>query len=523
MNTGSEGAHFTERLGEVWSRRKWLAAAAFTLTAAAGVTLAWSLPNVYRATATVLVEESRVEASVAAELDRRLQLISQEILSRARLDAIIQRFGLYARLRQWAPPEAAVDQMRRDVRTQFQASSLAAGAGGTITVALSYRGTDPGTVARVANALAGLYIEEDRKIRERQASGTVHVLEAQLQELKQTVDAQEQEVGSFQERHVGELPQQSEANLAALEQLHADLRATSEERMRALDRRNDILRRLAEVEENDAAPAPAGPTAGGGRLEKLRDELADLQSRFSDRYPDVIRLKAEIATLESQPEAAEVKPATVVRPTAGSVRTEARLKEALAEVERQIEAFKDDEGRVRSAIAGYIQRLENAPRRQRALQEISRDYQTTRDLYDTVRKRYEQAQLEEGAQSGDAGPRFRVLDPAVVPLNPAAPNRLLLMVFAFLASIGAAAAVAMVAERLDTSFKNADDVRSFTPVPVLVSIPRMITPSDQRGRRLRFCAAAVSVVLAAGMAIYASREVARDNAALVFMVARGRS
>jgi polysaccharide biosynthesis transport protein len=522
MPTGSEGVHLIERARDVWSRRKWLAAIVFASTAAASVTLVWSLPDVYRATATVLVEDSRVEASVAAELDRRLQLISQEILSRARLDAIIRRFGLYPELRARVSPEAAVNKMRRDIRTQFQAASTAGNPGGTITVAISYRGKSAATVTDVANALAGLYLEEDRRIRDRQASGTVRQLEAQLKELEKTVETQERDLATFQERHVGELPQQSEANLAALEQLHAELRATSEERMRALDRRNDLLRRLAELDEGDAAAAGA-PTAGSTRLQKLKDDLADLQRRFSDRYPDVIRLKAEIAALEAPPAAADAAPAAAVPPAITSKRTAPRLRDALAEVERQIEAFKSDEARLRSGIAGYIDRLENAPRRQRALQEIARDHQTTRDLYDNLRKRYEQAQLEESAQAGNAGPRFRVLDAAVLPPGPAAPDRRLLLLFALLASLGAAAAAVRLAERLDTSFRSADDIRAFTSVPVLASIPRTVTAAENRSRRLRFLATGASVLVAIGVLIHASHRMARDNDALVSMLSRSRS
>jgi polysaccharide chain length determinant protein (PEP-CTERM system associated) len=523
MDTGPEAAHLTERLREIGSRRKWLAAVVFAFTAAAGVTLAVSLPDLYRATATLLVEDARVDPAVATGLDRRLQMITQEILSRKRLEEIIYRFDLYPRLREQGSPEGAVHQMRRDIRTQVKATSFTGGAGGTITLAVTYRGPDAGAVTRVVNALASFYLEQDRNIRERDASGTAQQLAAQLQELKQTMDAQQRDVATFQERHVGELPQQSEANLAALEQLQAELRATGEERMRTLDRRNDLLRRLAEL-EGDEAPTAAAPRAGPGRLEKLRDELADLQRRFSDRYPDVIRVKAEIAALESQPAAAEAPPpAADVRPAAGSGRAAARLRDSLGEVERQVEAFKSDEARLRSGIAVYLQRLEGAPRRQQAFQEISRDYEATRDLYDALRKRYEQAQLEEGTAASGAGPRFRILDEAVVPGGPAAPNRPLLLLFAVLAAAAAAAAAAMLAEQLDTSFQSADEVRAFTRVPVLASIPRMITAGEVRSRRLRFLATAVCVLLAIGVLMKASRFVARDNDALVAMLSRASS
>jgi polysaccharide chain length determinant protein (PEP-CTERM system associated) len=455
MHSEPDVSRLTHRLRESWSRRKWLAAGVFAVVAAAGVTLVSSLPDIYRATATVLVEEPRVEASVAAELDRRLQLINQEILSRARLDAIIQRLGLYPGLRQQSP-QAAVERMRRDVQTEFKASSVAGGIGGTITLAVSYRGRDPQTVTRVANALAGLYLEEDERIRERQASGNVQALAKQLETLKQTMEAQERELATFQDRHLGELPEQSEANLAALEQLHAELRSTSEERMRALDRRNDLLRRLADV-DGEARATPSTPRAGPGRLERLREELADLQRRFSDRYPDVIRVKAEIAALESQP-AAEA-PAAAGAVAAGSSRAAARLKDELTEVDRQVALLRSDEARLRSGIGGYIQRLQNAPRRQQALQDISRDHQTTREVYDTLRKRYEQAQLEEETASGAAGRRFRILDGAVQPTSPAAPNRRFLLLVALAGALALAAAAAAVAEHLDTSF-HGDDVLS---------------------------------------------------------------
>jgi polysaccharide chain length determinant protein (PEP-CTERM system associated) len=518
MRYETQKAHFTEQLRETWSRRKWLAAAVFVLTAAAGVTVARTLPDVYRASATVLVEEARTDPAASAELDRRLQMISQEILSRARLHEIIQKFALYGELRQRAGAQAAVDRMRRDTRTQFQAASLTGGMGGSVTLAISYRGRDAATVTSVTNALAGLYLEEDRRLRERRASSAVRLLAAQLAELKQTVDAQERDLASFQERHLGELPQQSDANLAALEQLHSQLRAASEERLRALDRRNDLLRRLSALDEGAAGPAPL--PAPASRLDKLKQELAELESRFSDRYPDVIRVKGEIAELEIQPAASAPAAAP---PAAPAARSTARLQEEVAQVEREVDAFRSDEARLRSGISGYIQRLENAPRRQRAFQELSRDHDTTRDLYDTLRKRYEQAQLEEETESGDASPRFRILDPALVPDYPAAPNRPFLLLVALLGALGAAVAAATLAERLDTSFKSADDVRGFTPVPVLISIPRMVTAGDRRFRRRRLCAAALATVLGVGVVVQASRLLARDNEALVSMLARGRS
>jgi polysaccharide chain length determinant protein (PEP-CTERM system associated) len=502
---------------EVWSRRKWLGIVVFMLIAAAGVTIARSVPDIYQATATVLVQEPKAEAAVAGDLDRRLQVITQEILSRSRLEKLIYAFDLYALQRKRASPEVVVQMMRRDIRTEFKAPPVGAGPASTIAFELSYKSTRREKVAPVANALAALYLEEDVKIRGRQASEAVQVLKTQLDEMKGKLQSQERELGAFQEGHMGELPQQTEANMATLGQLQADLRSANEERMRALDRKNDLLRRLEE-EPRAAGAAAAEPVT---RLSRLKDQLADLRQRFSDKYPDVIRVKAEIAALEAN--VAETKPEALAPPESAPLRsrTALRLQQEVAGVEEAITNLRTNEASLRAQIAAHIARLENAPRRQRALQEISRDYETTRELYDSLRKRYEQASLAQDAEG--AGPRFRVLDPAVVPSVPVAPDRMLLLVMAVAAAVGAAVGAVALAERLDTSFHGADDLASFTRVPVLTRIPLIVTARDRRARYGRFLLATASLLLCIGLVVQTFQRLARVEGGLIAMLAKGRS
>src|SRR5438552_674860 len=513
----------TGRVLEVWSRRKWLAAVVFLGTAAVGMAVARTVPDVYQATATVLVEEPRAEGAVSWDLDRRLQVITQEILSRSRLEKLIYALNLYPALRAHASPDGLVDRLRRDIRTEFKAPPLAGNPGTTLAFSLSYKGSRPETTARVANSLASFYLEEDAKIRSRQASEAVRLLKSQLDEMQGKLQDQQQKLSAYQQDHPEELPQQAEINMAALERLHADLRSTSDERMRAMDRRNDLLRRLADLDTAmPSAPGAAAPEAPT-RVARLKDELADLQRRYSDKYPDVIRLRREIAAAEGQP--TEVKPEHAAPEAATPVqgRATTRLNTELAEVEAEIAKFKSDESGLRDEIAGHIQRLESAPRRQQAYQDLSRDYQTTRDLYDSLRQRYEQAQLAEGVEGTTAGPRFRILDPATVPSDPVAPNRMMLMAMTLIAALAAAAAAMALAEKLDTSFHAADDVGSFTRVPVLASIPLLETTGDRRRQRLRFGIAAVAVLLGLGLVVQAVRGVARSEEGIVAALVRGRS
>ena len=140
---GAGGNRRDDWLLEVWSRRKWLAIVVFAGTLVAGVTVARYVPSVYQATATVLVEEPQVESAAAGKLDRRLQLITQEIQSRARLEKLIQAHDLYRQLRERYPAEVTVQRMRRDIHTEFKAPPVAGGPASTLAFAITYRAANP--------------------------------------------------------------------------------------------------------------------------------------------------------------------------------------------------------------------------------------------------------------------------------------------------------------------------------------------------------------------------------------------
>jgi len=529
-----------DTLLEVWSRRKWLAIVAFAFPLAAGVSLTAFLPNIYRSTATVLVDrqqipETFVQATVTSALETRLHTISQEILSRSRLEALVSRFGLYADLRQRVAAEDVIERMRKDIRLELKGAETRGQREATVAFTISYQGGDPTTVALVTNTLASFYIEENLKARERQAAGTAEFLKAQLAETKQRLDEQEQRVSEFKRRHIGELPQQMEANLGTLERLHTQLRLNADNQTRATERRQALSNQLAEAESLLATPALAAPVGGSGRppsrsetiearLAKSKEELAKLRTRFSDKYPDVVLLAAEISALEREladAESRDPKREEKALPQATPLTPYVlRLKEALSEVEGETKVLKGEDKRLRDAIATYQGRIENVPKREQEFRELSRDYESTRELYQSLLKRSEEAQLAESMEQRQKGEQFRVLDPAVPKPKPAAPNRVQLFVIVLLGSLGLAAGAVVLAEKIDTSFHTIDDLRAFSPVPVLVSIPLIVTHTDRRRRRwhlqLGASAAFVGLVAIVGLAYFA----ANGNEQLVSLMVR---
>jgi len=496
---------------DVVRRRKWLGLAVFGVLGAMVVAVAASVPDVYRSTATVLVERDRmseafVRSSVTAEIETRLSTISQEMLSRSRLEALIVQFGLYTDMRAHAPIEAAVEQMRRDIRLDPKSVEQTSGRPATIAFSISYRGRDPRVIADVTNTLASLSVDENAKMRERQATGTALLLEREVDEMKKRLAQEERQLHDFRARHSGQLPEQLSINLATIERLNGQLQLARNSLTMALERRTSVAKQLADAE--GAAAPTGGADARVARLLKLRQELRELRSHFSERYPDVIRVRTEIADLERElaaTPAASVATAERAAPTDPAVR---RLRMALEDADREIEAARAESDQLVKQMSTYQQRAERAAPIEQEFQMLSRDYGATKERYFALIKRYEDAVLAETMEQRQPREQFRVLDPAVVPDNPIAPNRPRLMAIGLVLALLTAGAAMIVAEQIGTPFHSLDSLRALTRVPILASIPIIVTAADRRRAARRFWLTAASVTALALIAVKLSSLIA---------------
>jgi succinoglycan biosynthesis transport protein ExoP len=504
-----------DRVWALWNRRKWLGIVVFLLPFTAATAVIMALPDLYQSTALVMIErqqvpEAFVRATVTSELEIRLHTISQEILSRSRLESLISRMGLYSDLRGKA--EEAVDRMRRDIRLELRGADANRG-NTTTSFALSYRGRDPQTVATVTNTLASFYNEENLKARERQATGTAEFLKVQLNDAKRRLDEQEARMGELQRRYLGELPQQLQGNLATLESLNTQLRINSDNQTRLAERRDQIAGQLAQAKLNSGGPEPDEV-----RLARLQQELVTLRIKYTDLWPDIIRIKDEIERLQKDMAAPKPKPKPVAGPPTPEV---ARLQDALGSVETELRLAKQDQTRLKQGISNYQARLDNAPKREQEYLDATRDYQGTKELYQTLSRKYDDALLAESMEQRQKGEQFRILDSALPSGTPAAPRRSRLLIASLALSLVLGAGAMVLAELLDTSFHSSRDLRAYTTVPILVNIPRIVTGADLRRRRWRFRLAAVGVLVALVVVGGSSYFFAHGNEQLAQLLSRG--
>jgi polysaccharide chain length determinant protein (PEP-CTERM system associated) len=515
---------------EVWRRRKWLAFLVFTGVYTAAMSVAAFLPDIYRSTATILIErqkvpEAFVQSTVTGGIDNRLQIITQQILGRERLESLIKRFGLYADMRQRVPLEQVVERMRQDINLEQKGQQQNKGADGpTIAFTIGYRGPHPQVVAQVTNILASFYIEENLKVREQQAAGTVEFLRGQLEGVRQGLEEQEQRLSQFKERYMGELPEQLQTNLAILERLSIQLRLHTEKQARVGVHRTILAKQLAEADGFGPAGEPKAGTPGAtaAELERLQQELRVLLTRFTDKHPNIIRKKGEIALLEQRHTEAErgKKPAPVVTRSVNPYVQQ--LQKELGELEAESKALRTEEDNLLSSITLYQQRVENTPRREQEIQGLLRDYESTQGLYQSLLKRQEEARLAESMEHRQKGEQFRLLDLAIPSQRPAEPDRRKLTLAGLLLSLGLAASAMVLAEKLDTSFHTVDDLRAFSQVPVLVNLPRIVTKAEVLQRRWRFGLATISAIMGLVLIVGSSYAAIQGKAHLASLLTQAQ-
>jgi polysaccharide chain length determinant protein (PEP-CTERM system associated) len=497
-------------------RRRWIALTAFALPFSVAMSVLWFLPKMYEATAAVVIErqmpETLVKSAVADEVEARLNLVGRDAMRPERLIGLITRYSLYPELRGRASAEVLADRMRRDTKVESQ-SVERKGRGEIATVAftVTYRGFDPVTVARVTNDLAAAYVDENVKSRENQATMTAGFFKAQLNDARQRLAEQERRVAEFKARHPGRLPEQLSANLMTLERLRSDLRRNGDEQLRVMERR----RAAEEIGDSNVAGTAAETPAQ--RVNRLKRELAQLRTEFTDRYPDIVRTQRQLAEAESQ--LAENR----VTGGAGESGDGGRRQRAVGQVDGELQILTAEERRLRDAIATYQQRIDEAPRREDEYQQLARDYEATKEIYRSLLNRAEDAQIAERVEREQQGERFRIVQRALVPNAPSAPDRLRLGLMFGVVCLGIATAAVVITEYVDTSFHSVHELRTFTRVPVAAVVP-IISVGDER-RREGVRAALSSAALASAVVLMAvgGYVIASGNHRLLGLLVGGRS
>ena len=478
----------------------------------------WFLPSIYKSETLILVEQPSmpkdyVTPNVADDVQVRLQSITQQILSRTRLLHIIDTLNLYSTEHGRSAPDDIIERMRKDIDVELvhdeNRSQVTA-------FTVSYLSRDPHVAQQVTSELSNLFISENLEVRQRASEDTTQFLQSQLEDARKTLTEQEAKVREFKERHPGDLPTQLESNLQILSGLQGQLQ-TEGEALNAAKQQNVYLqsllnqyRSLQKTPKTAEGGTPVGLPAIDQELDKLKAQLADLSSHYTDRHPDVRKLKEQIARTEKMREqiVADLKTSSAKAQTEGNSdaapQTEAQLGESspMFQLQSQLRANQIEITHREQAIAelqgkinGYQAHLNQEPQVEQQLTDLSRGYEQSKANFDELLKKKNESEMATSMEIRQQGEHFRVIDPPSLPLKPNFPNRLKFCAIGLGVGLALGVVLAGGTELLDDRLHSEKAVKALLPVAVISELPSFRTPKEERTERWKLWAASATAAL----------------------------
>jgi protein tyrosine kinase modulator len=504
---------------KIISRRKWLIilpAIAVTLSVAWVV---YRLPDVYESGTLIVVTPSTLPNSVVPTvteegLTRQLTTIAQVVTSRSSLEPLVEKYDLYKIERsRGAPMETIIEMMRKDISVEVNTSRNDITNGFNIR----YFGRNPRTTQAVTSELAGKYISEHKSNTVNNNNSAKQFIDTQVAQAKEGLDATDKQRLDFMQKNVGNLPSEAAALLGQLNGLREQQKAVMADIGRLQDRRSSTmteistLKRQFEDARMDVAENTTDPktTLAWAELVKrkadLESDLQHLLAELKPKHPDVIAKQAQLDSVSKQMDqmVAEWKERIKEkenklknRPDAQTINAENQLKMIESEIKRQQGILDDTEKQITLVTA----RINSVPGAEVALGALEREYLTKKAAYDQLLLQQGKITLGADAASQQQGEGIEVVDPANLPSQPVAPKRLMLSLIGLAAGLGFGLFLTGVFEipRLLT-IQNTEDARHYTGLPVLLSVPELLTPQEAialpRRRRLLLAAAAIATVV----------------------------
>jgi polysaccharide biosynthesis transport protein len=525
-------------------RRRWWLILPFAGVLATVSAVVSILPNMYRSTSTILIRNSQippnlVPSTVTSYADQRIKAITQEVSSRTKILKLVEKYDLLPDKRELLTTEdlvkkvyerISVETIDAEIKRETQIKPVLL----TVAFTLSYVDQDPRKAQLVTGEIASYFMEKNLEAREKHARNTAQFLEEHLRQAKASVDGLESRLAVYREAHLEELPEFTSLSMQKLEKLNADIgnlnmqirsleeqRSAIKNRLTGLDPFSGANERVLTVDERirQAKLERAGLVAkysekhpllqtknqeinhlqGGGRtgseideararLRELELEVTDLKARYTEKHPAIATKLAEITHLRKdleqspQPAAATALPASekITNPVFLALKTD------LDKTEVTIISLKAEKGRLEDAVKRVYNNLHQMPQVSKEYNELTTDYQNAKANYTELQQKSLAAQLAQGMEEEQLGEGFQIVEPAFLPEEPVKPNRLAIMLIGVVLGSGLAIGLTSLRELADGSVHDIEIVEKLSGLPIMSTIPRILTREDlDRGKRNR--------------------------------------
>ena len=494
-------------------RRKKVFLAVSSAVFVVSVIVALLAPNAYVATATILIEghlkEDIVKGVPSSYVEERLQVITQQLLSRDKLLEIIKQFNLFPGADEKADIESITKKMKDNIIIKtIKAEDLdkrpSMAGYSTVAFTLSYRGSDPETVQKVTSRLVSLYVEKNAQTKEQIVSQTTAVLQERLVHLKEQTEATGQRLSDFKRQHAGELPESMSFNLAQANRLNTQLEEVNAKIRVLEDKGTGSDGSTSSVDSSRGLAANNQATSDPwARLGQLKMQLINLRSRYSDKHPDVVKTKSEIQQLENRlgisseqkdrqkrledlktrredlvktlgPEHPDAVAATKEIDALSKEMENSKEKTAAVNTrDTELKKYLRQRDEIQRKINEYGRKSQMAPMLQSEYSRLVADHDNAMKQYNDVSAKLSEVKAMKKIEETQLGERFTVVDEPIVPQSPEKPKQAKTILVGFFLSLMSGLFAAVLMESNDHSVKSVEQLKRITKLPVLTVMPMM--------------------------------------------------
>jgi polysaccharide chain length determinant protein (PEP-CTERM system associated) len=508
----------------------------FLFTLVASVVGVYLYPDSYVSQAVVKivpqqVPQNMVQNAINQQMSDRINSMAQEILSRTVLTTIINTFGLYPRERSRMPIEDVIEQMKKKIEI-LPVTGTATGPDRIPAFGVQFSYENRYLAQRVVQDIVSRFIDANIRNRSNATFQTTQFIKDETDSAKKQLDEAENKVASFRMQNNGRLPDQLDANMRQLGALQAQVTYLGAQLSRASQEKLQLESNIRIFKDQmTALTKEPTDTLGAQKSEHLIEadrelqaaeaQLSALRQHYKDSYPDVqagikrldAAKKKREDILSEETAAKDDKPAPKpvnqqsVRETRDLDANIRRLQSAIEARDLEMEEYNKELKRANEAIKAYQGRIEIVPLGEKQYAELLRDRDLTKAQYMDLSAKLQRAEIAQEMEGRKQGETLELLDPASLPTTPTEPKRPVII------SIGGAfgllfgIVIAGAREMKDTSLKNLKDVRAYTQMAILGSVP--LLENDfvvRRRRRLAWLgwttACLAGAVIMAGSVVY---------------------